>query len=316
MITMRTDIQPAVEADSNTVAQNGRPAAACDMVRPGANHWHGCDERPRTALEEPSPGEIRQLLAGDWRGTGALRLDSTLTHEEVGGIPFLADARSVLDYVKHQGRLRVTRDGSLTRSVIAALLPRLRIAGARPAIVGLNARPALTESDVRWLPALRQALTLGELLVRREGALWLTNRGSHLLAADHAGELYRLLFRKLFRQVDLRALTRDDRHARLQATIAYSFFKLRTGAQQWASLEALAETAWLASAKDLPNEWEAANIDVRHYAFQHRVLDPLVVVGLLEERRAAMRDAAIEMVEFRCTPLYDRFMRFELSAPH
>ncbi len=76
----------------------------------------------------------------------------------------------------------------------------------------------------------------------------------------------------------------------------------------------LAETAWLESAKDPPTEWELNNVDFRHYDFRHRVLDPLVQFGLLEERTLPTEERWKELVEFRLTPLFDRFLQFEFHG--
>ena len=146
--------------------------------------------------------------------------------------------------------------------------------------------------------------------MRRKG-LRVTPRGRELLRPDRAGELYALLFLTVFRKLDLRVFTNDDRHAGLQSTIAYSFYKLRAAAGEWSSSEALAEAAWLESAKDPPTEWEVQNVDFRHYTFRHCVLDPLVQFGLLEERVLPTEERWKELIEFRLTPLFDRFLRFE-----
>jgi hypothetical protein len=44
------------------------------------------------------------------------------------------------------------------------------------------------------------------------------------------------------------------------------------------------------------------------------VLTPLVYFGLLEERRLPSEDWWREPVEVRVTPLFDRFLRFDLGA--
>jgi hypothetical protein len=54
-------------------------------------------------------------------------------------------------------------------------------------------------------------------------------------------------------------------------------------------------------------------VDFRHYTFRHRVLDPLVQFGLLDDRRMRSDVRWIERVEYRRTPLFDRFIRFEFS---
>ena len=265
---------------------------------------------PQAALGGLSPEEMRQLLYGDWTSRGALRLNDALTFNELAGAPFLADARTLLDFVSSAGPVKETSAGNLTRAAVASLLPRLRMPVDRFIAPDLADPPPLNEGDVLWLSALRHSMMFGGLLMRRKG-LRITALGRQLLHADRAGELYALLFLTVFRKLDLRALSNDDRHPQLQSTIAYSFYRLRAEARDWRSSETLPETAWLESAREPPMEWEAQNEDFRHYAFRHRVLDPLVQFGLVEERTLPTEERWKELTEFRLTPLFDRFLRFE-----
>jgi hypothetical protein len=92
-------------------------------------------------------------------------------------------------------------------------------------------------------------------------------------------------------------------------------YKLRSCAATWASPEALADSAWLESAKDPPTAYEAVQkTDFRPWTFRHRVLTPLVHFGLLEERRLPSEDWWREPVEVRVTLLFDQFLRFDLGA--
>ena len=253
---------------------------------------------------------MAQVLYGDWIAHGALRVDEKLTIEELQGVAFFADARTVLEYLRDFGPVKETSAHNLPRAVIAALLPGLRMPVQHRVTVEYGVPGPVNEADVLWLSPLRDVSMFAGLLIRRKG-FRVTARGSELLSDDRAGELYALLFRTLFRTLDLRALGRDDRHPGLQSTVAYSFYKLRECAGDWTSAESLAEHAWLASAKEPPSEWEAANVDFRHYAFRHRVLEPLTQFGLLEERVLPTDVRRKDSVEYRLTPLFPRFLRFE-----
>ena len=171
----------------------------------------------------------------------------------------------------------------------------------------------IKEGDVRWLPDLRYVLIFGGLLVRRKG-LRITPRGRAMLSPEREGELYALLFRTLFRKFDLRSLDNRDDHARLQGSVAYSFYRLRSVAGKWASAKMLARTAWLETAKDPRSEMETKDhYDCRHFAFRLRVLDPLVQFGLLESRLVRREDPFERDIEYRCAPLFDRFLKFDFT---
>ena len=268
--------------------------------------------RAQPSLGGLSPNAMTQLLHGDWVSQGVLRLDEGLAYENLAGAAILADARTLLEYVRDEGPVKETAARYLPRAVVAALLPRLRMPGQPRIVFDVAAPPPLNEGDVLWLPALRHILMFGGLLARRKG-LRITPRGRTLLSELRAGELYALLFRTLFRTLDLRSLGRTEGHEALQSTIAFSFHQLRSAAREWASAEALAQLAWLDGAKDPPTEWEVANVDFRYFTFQHRVLDPLVQFDLLESRFVPS-DGHLREREYRCAPLFGRFLRFEFKS--
>ena len=270
--------------------------------------------RPQADLGGLSPDAMFQLLYGDWVSQGALRLNEALTHEELAGAAILADARLLLEYFRDEGPVKETAAHYLPRAVVAALLPRLRMRVLAHAMHDYPPSAHLNEADVRWLPDLRYVLIFGGLLVRRKG-LRITPQGRAMLSLEREGELYALLFRTLFRKFDLRSLDNGDHHAQLQGTVAYSFYRLRSVARKWKSSQVLARSAWLESARDPLSARDAAeNYDFRYFAFRGRVLDPLAQFGLLESRLVPGEKWHERDIEYRCTPLFDRFLRFEFES--
>jgi hypothetical protein len=51
------------------------------------------NNRPQADLGGLSPGQMAELFSGDWINTGALRLDSTLSLQDLATSPLLVDAR-------------------------------------------------------------------------------------------------------------------------------------------------------------------------------------------------------------------------------
>ena len=254
---------------------------------------------------------MHQLLYGDWATEGALRFNEGLASQELSGSNVLADAKTLLGFVASEGPVKETAAQYLPPAVVASLLPSLRMPTGRHAV---EEREPTKEGDLLWLSPLRHTLIFGGLLVRRKG-LRITTLGRQLLVAGRTGELYAHLFRTFFRKLDLRSLDANERHPGLQSTLPYSFYKLRTAARDWSSPESLAEMAWLESAKEPLSEWEASSVDLRFYTFLHRVLDPLVQFGLLEEHVLPSEDRWKESVEFRASPLFGQFMHFEFVHP-
>ena len=313
--TMTTrDGFPDVRAMVEEILRANPGASAEEINRQLARRMNAYNAAPQAELGGLSPDRMHQLLSGDWIASGALRLNGHLSLDELADAALFADARTLLDYVASEGPVKETAARNLPRAAVAALLPQMHAPrGRRASRVGEGMR-IRNEQDVLWLWSLRHCLLFAGLLIRRKG-LRISRRGRDLLDDDRAGELYALLFHTMFRTLNLAVLSRDDRHAGLQATVAYTFYKLRSETRGWASSETLAESAWLASAKDPRTEWEAwGDADYRHYTLRHRVLDPLVEFGLLDDREVPTGDRIIEKVEYRVTPLFDRFLQFQFEG--
>ena len=310
---MKNNQPPELQAVFDLFERSGPYTSMEEANRLMAAQVREYNARPQADLGGLSPDAMSQLLYGDWVSEGALRLNEELTHEELAGAAILADARLLLEYFRDEGPVKETAAQYLPRAVVAALLPRLRVHALAHALEDCPPSAHLNEADVRWLPDLRYVLIFGGLLVRRKG-LRITPLGRALLSPEREGELYALLFRTLFRKFDLRSLDNGDDHARLQGSVAYSFYRLRSVARKWTSSRVLARSAWLESARDpLSARHAAENYDFRYFAFRARVLDPLAQFGLLESR--VMPGEKYERdIEYRCAPLFDRFLRFEFES--
>lgn len=278
-----------------------------------ARRMQDYNTQPQPELGNLSPEQVAQLLASDWTSTGALRVADDASLDALHDVPFLADARTLLHFVADHAPVKLTSVGNLPRAAVAALVPQLRMLRADDEVTPLSAPPVRNEGDVRWLSILRHVLLFAKLVVRRKG-LQLSKRGGELLDDARAGALYALLFRTFFRQLNLRVLCNDDRHPGLQPTIAYSFCQLGRVGGEWASAESLAERAWLESARDPMIARDLEFGDMRHYAFERRVLQPLVVFGLLEGRPVPGAERWRYVTEYRRTALFERLLRFEFRG--
>ena len=272
------------------------------------------NERPQADLGGLSPNQMRELLDADWSApNSALMLDDTLSLDEVAQAPMFTDARFILDYVASHGPLKETAAHNLTRADVAAISPHLELVRQRLGDVdGVIPAPTfVNEGDVYWLLLLRHLLVFAGLLLRRKG-FRITARGRELVQDDHAGQLFALLFRTVFRKLDLQWMDSMDQPA-LQATAAYSLYRLSSCAAEWSSSEQLASRAWLETAMEPITPLEAQlGLDLRHYAFRNRILIVLVAFGLCEERLLPAV-GVLRPTEYRITPLYRRFVRFRFG---
>lgn len=304
---------PELQAIIDEVMRLGEFASVDEVNRHLAERTRDYNAAPQADLGGLSPDEMSQLLYGDWTTSGALRLNETLALAELRDVAMLADARTLLEFVATTGPVKETAAKYLPPKVVAVLMPQLRLPGQLRFAAAHNEPAAKKESDHLWLSALRQTLMYAKLLARRAG-LRVTPKGRELLGDDRAGALYALLFRTFFRELDLRFFSASDEHSGLQSTVAYSFLKLRTVAREWQTSEVLAQQAWLASAKDPASALDKEYGDLRHYAFRQRVLEPLVEFGLLEQRELPSERRWDATVEYRVTPLFDRFLRVSFQG--
>lgn len=266
------------------------------------------NNRPQADLGGLSPRQMGELLYGDWEAGGALRLNSSLRLSDLAAAPMLLDARTLLAYVMDHEPITLTPAGNLPRRTVQDLLPELEM----DAMVDYERPRTINEGDVLWLFVLRHTLQIAKLLVRRGGVV-VSKNGRRLVEEESAGELFSLLFRTFFRTFNLSFLDNSDRHPALQSTVAFSLYRLQTEAREWSAAETLAESSWHPDAKDPPASSDLDYGDGRHWAFTHRVLQPLVQFGLME-RRAVDPAAKWKVHEYRITSLYSRFMSFTGQA--
>lgn len=294
--------------------ERGEPFASIeDAQRAMDAQMRGYNSRPQADLGGLSPSQMYDLLYGDWKSTGALRLNEHLTLDDLSGAAILADARTLIAYIRDEGPVKETAARYLPPAAVVALLPGLRML-LEPGISRNHTfKTPSREAEVPWLLELREIMTFGKLLVRRKGVR-ITTLGRALLPVERAGELYAHVFRTFFRSFNLSVLDGASLNAGLQGTLAYSLHMLRSTAREWKSPKELAQSSWLESAKDPLDAWERTSGDHRYIPFKCRVLDPLVQFGLLEIR-PHKRDGAMRWEsDYRCSPLYARFLRFEFRG--
>lgn len=261
---------------------------------------------PQPELGGLSPQQAASLFSGDWETSGALRLPS-LPAVDVADAPILKDARVVLETLAEQP-LSATATGNLNRAAVRLLLDR----GATqdPWLDDLRAKNrAINELEAFPLHLVRITCELGHLLRRARGAFRITRRGRELVAGDRAGELFRTLFITYHRDLNHEYVSRGWPNPALQQTVAFCFHQLGRLARDWVTPEAIAADAVLPAAH--PRQ-DPGGFDELAIQFSARVVHPLVRFGLLERRPLPGRASELGDHEIRKTPVFDRFLRFEL----
>jgi len=305
-------IPPELAAALERILAEGRPVSIEEVNALMQAEVQRYNSRPQRELGGLSPEALYHLLHGDWRTTGSLRIAEDVPGDLVRDVPFVADARSLLEYVAEHEPVKLTAAGYLPRAAMLALVPRLRIP-QHPGLPNAPIGKAPKELDYPWLELIRATTSYAGLISER-GRLRLLKKGRTMLAESKSGALYALLLRTLFRQVDLFALFAVDGYDALQQTLAYTLYRLPLVARDWTPVEDIVAACWLETAREEPELEVHVLGDLFVAAFQQRVLDPLEQFGLVEHRVGDGPSAWLDEGDYRITELYERVVRVDVGT--
>lgn len=255
---------------------------------------------------------LARLLGADWESEeGPLCLATDLTAEEAGASSLFADAGLFLRLVGELGPVRLTQTGNLTRNFVAAFFKDMPM-DHEMRVVYRVMNKVLNEMDVHPLHVARIVCTLAGLVAKRNRKLHLTRRGQAMLDAAESGTFYRRLFITFFRKLNLNYVYPMRDVPGIQHTLPLILLALGQAAREWADIDELAGVVLpLPVLDDLrarmgPYEKEG-------WILAGYVLRPLEGFGLIQFR-AGTREPKVGRIrqEVRLTPLWDRFLRFDL----
>jgi hypothetical protein len=266
------------------------------------------NQTPQRELGGLAPEQVHRLLADEWDGTGVVRLSTDLRLDELSGARTLHNARRMLAHLQREGTVRATDAGNLRRATVATLMDELEL---EPDYVDFLRRysKAINEEDVWPLHVVRVLLELAGLVKRRKGEFSLTRRGAEMLADERAGELFALLFRTHFREMNLEYLTRGLPVPGFQNTIAFTLHALGRHARSWRTAAELAPRALPAP---IPGRYRSPDPEMVEMTVEHLALWPLEGFGLMARQTTHPENPLLERSRYRVTPLLDRFLTFSL----
>jgi hypothetical protein len=252
-------------------------------------------------------------LATDWDGEkAAVRLNAHLDLADVAEAPFFRTARSLLQaLVEAGGNTKATPKGNLNRKFVTALAAQLPAGeeGYASALEYFGKRQ-VNEQDARGIHIARVVLTCARFIAREHTTIRITHQGRLLLPDDRAGELYERLFRAFFRTFNLAYLDGLPVGGDYQNLVGLGLFYLHTFSDQWRKVEyvgdLLAPRPLLPELADLPESTKPYLIP------RSRLLRPLEWFGLVEFRVVGKKGYT-DIEEVRKTPLFDRFISFDLG---
>lgn len=333
----RMDERPAVEgwggepsppAGGSSAARDVTAEMEAVLERALAAHPDATEDELNAILEEAagrynsrgqaelgglSPLDVDALITADWEGPeSAIRLDGSVTPNELAGAITFQNARLVLELLGERAPVKATPKGNLPRTFVEAFRKRMRRPPAHRA-EPWDEPKVVNEQDYMPLHVVRVLLEAAALVRRTKGAFVRTRRGDRLAAAERSGELFVTLLRTHFRRFNLAYLDGVGPAPELQQTIGYTFFQFGRAGAEWRKPAELENALLLPGIRDALPEREY--YDVAALVLETRFLRPLEGLGLAASRPTPREpDELTARVAYRKTPLFDRVVSFRLTA--
>jgi hypothetical protein len=164
----------------------------------------------------------------------------------------------------------------------------------------------ISEPDFLPLHFVRVLAQAARLLRKHRGKLVATRLSKPLLVEERYGALQALLFDIAFWHLNLGYFDRMTLPSCPQSDVGVVLFSLSAAANDWVDTEKLTRLCTLPVIGVLEAAW-----DLGAFAMEARILRPLLWFGLLEHRSepGARR---FERHLYRKTPLFDRFLKFDV----
>lgn len=262
---------------------------------------------PQADLGGLTPDELYQVLHGDWRGPGPLRIMPNLPLVAAEVAPWFVVARGLMRVVEEAGPIKLTPAGNLPKVVVRRLVESVLSEAKREHWSGQGVE-RVNEQDLDLVHVPRVLLEVGGLMRRRKGQLVLSKESRALLPDAGAGDLYARLFETCFRRFNLGYLDGVGPVPVFQQLVGYALVRLRDLAKDWIPLERVVTEALHPMVRPNvptpPDGWDQLPLIV-----ETRLLRPLERFALVEQRELSREPGVfIQRYEVRKTPLYDLFL--------
>lgn len=274
-----------------------------------SNEIRRYNEQPQDDLGGLTPRQATSLMGPDWPGPDTpIRINESLSEEEAREIRFVKNSRIFLETAREKGGLPSTRAGNLKRKEVAYFLEKMKFNPDRVEWIR-KGRTAINENHVRPLNILRVFLETAGLIDHRDGRFHPTDRGLDKLEARKAPELMKYLFVTYFQKFDLNYFTRCHEWNEFREILPYSLYRLSKLDDGWHRIDIIAHEVLLPSLFDLADQRGNPRLS---YTYETLVLDPLSKFELLEGKKLGIKGLEDFDPQFRKTPLFDRFIKFDL----
>jgi hypothetical protein len=274
------------------------------LQNPAVRRWLGDIEPVWPQLDQASFYALRHPPSPT---TGPIRLTSDLTPEEVQQSAVARNTLILLRAAAVGPGLKMTATGNLARSVVAEMASEFTWPGFEKADE-FQFHKVINEPDFLPLFFVRHVVEAAKLLRRHKGQLKTTPVGRRILDEGNLGALQAVLFHIAIWHLDLGYLGRDLLGGWPQRDAGIVLWGLSVAANDWQPRERLTRICTIPINGVLETEWDTGS-----FAMEARILRPLLWFGLLEHRQVGGGGKLTESGHsYRKTPLFDRFLRFDV----
>ncbi len=250
--------------------------------------------------------QIRALIDADWLAPdAAIRLNGDISLSDLRGSLALNHARLIMSKLDADDGVKLTATGNFNRKFVKQMVEEFDWPDYGPRVVW-KVNKVLNEEDFPPLNFLHALLDVSGLVRKYKGSHRLSRLGRSLLPPEEAGELMAVLFDGVFQKYNLGFLDRRPVRDNFQAQISLTLFLMSKFAEKPCAAEDLVNTTID------PLEEDHRPFQPKH-VFKWRVLRYLEWFGLMESLPAAANDEWASPSLYRKTPLYDRFLEFQMA---
>jgi len=268
------------------------------------------NNQPDPEMGGLSPNQVWSLLRLDWdREDCPMRLNKNLTIDDLRDSDFFHNVRTFLNILLEMKDVdtATATAGNLKRKVVKAVFDQMRLSEKVREEIRIFCK-AGNEQDVKALHVMRVVCECAGLIRRRKKRFLVLKKHAPLLSDNRAGDLFYLLFLTYFRKFNLGYYDGLPELHSIQGTIACTFYRLQTTADDYVPMKGLAEKILLPAA--LKEVCSLPPYSKSELVLSLRVIEPLESLGLIEcswEEGIALPQVA----SIRKTELFDKFIQFK-----
>jgi hypothetical protein len=273
------------------------------LATPKVRQWLGGVEPAWTVLDFESYNALHEEPSAS---NQTIRLEPNLTLADLWGSAVTRTAQTLLRHAADRGGLKLTATGNLSRAVVAEMSEIIEWPGVDKA-EAFQFNKVINEPDFLALHFVRILVQTAKLIRRQREKLIPTRLGKQMVVPERHGVLQALLFHIALWHLNLSYFDRSSISSWPQNDVGVVLWALSASASEWLDRRTLTRLCTVPVIGVLESAW-----DLGSFAMEARILRPLSWFGLLE-CRLETGSGPMERHLYRKTPLFDRFLKFDVQ---